>query len=198
MKKLLLIIGGSILFFAIIGVCNKSEKESTPEAKGAVSEYEAAIKATRDSLGIKEEVIPVNENWEYSSAVDEMDNSKTKFAEACSENQLDFKFPYAGGSYGYLGIRKNKNGTDFYLKISKGQFIGSYSGEKTLRVKFDNEKAYEISYGSPTDGSSDFIFINASNSFLNKLKTHKKIKVEVDFYQYSGSVLNFDIEGLKW
>ncbi|MES2689606.1 MAG: hypothetical protein V4658_04340 [Bacteroidota bacterium] len=137
-------------------------------------------------------------NWTYEETVDEMDGTKSKFASTGSTNTLQFAFPYDGGSTGDLVVRKTGKKLDVYLKISKGQFISSYTWDRTVDIKFDDGKTLQYAYGSSSDYSSDVIFLDNAAQLLSKLKAAKQVKIKIDFYQYSGQVLTFNTEGLNF
>ncbi len=201
MKKFLIGIAGVIILLIVIGKCGKTkvENETQQELSNESKLRRQQIIDSIDALySIEKETEKAASNWNYTESVDEMEGTKWFFAQTESINKINFEFPYEGGSYGTLGIRKKNGKTDVFLKISKGQFMPSYSGDKNLTIKLDEGKSFTASYSSPTDGSSDFIFIEGSKVLVNKIKSSKSLKLKVDFYQQSGEILNFKTDGLIW
>jgi hypothetical protein len=145
------------------------------------------------------EMITAGENhWEYSISEDKMSSSQTKVAYLISSNLLEFGFPYDGGSYGQLSIRRKDGQVDIYLKISKGQFMTNITEGVPVRLRFDNQKAITCTGSMPDDYSSDFMFLSPTKTILKKLKKSKKLYLEAGYYQSGNQILEFDVSGLKW
>lgn len=137
--------------------------------------------------------------WTYSESKDKMDNSITRTASIKSENRIDFKFPYSGGTSFTLSLRKKNSNQDVMLTCSKCQFTGQLAFDnETLRIKFDDEDSRNYSYGGPSDYSSDLIFINSEQQFISKLRLSKKLMIEAHFYDHGSSIIEFDTYGLDW
>jgi len=136
--------------------------------------------------------------WRYVTQKDEMDNSTDYFATLNSDNQLNFKFPYSGGSTGVLTLRNMNKQNSVALRIDKGQFMPSYSNDRVIRVKFDDAQPINFTYSMADDGSSDYLFPNKSNQLIRKIKNAKTIKIEAPFFGEGRQILIFTTEGLKW
>lgn len=136
--------------------------------------------------------------WAYDSGESKMGEAY-KVAQVVSDDILDFKFPYQGGSTSTLTIRKQKGAVDIYYQISKGQIV-SINPIKggTVRVKFDDEKPMTVEANEPSDYSSDFIFLGSTSKLVSKLKTSKKMILEVEFYDEGARQIEFNVEGLEW
>jgi len=137
-------------------------------------------------------------NWAYSEEKDKMEGTTIYFASCISTNKIDFAFPYDGGSYFTLWIRKSTIGNEIILEVSKGQFIAGFMSTSSLKVKFDGEKPVNFQYNSPNDGSMNQIFIENPNKFLKKLKKSKTLMIEASFYNEGNRVIEFNVEGLVW
>lgn len=137
------------------------------------------------------------EIWTYEYQVDEMTGDTIKFAGSVSTNQLDFEFPYNGGSDMILIIREVEGQTEVAFKIKPGQFVGSYSGEK-LRIKFDDDDVSFYEYVDAANGVSDIIFLAKSKRFIKRLLATKKLMVEAPFFDAGRQIAHFDTEGLEW
>jgi hypothetical protein len=90
------------------------------------------------------------------------------------------------------------NGNEVILKIDKGQFMGNVSGDAYVRVKFDNTKPQNYYYNEAADGSSNYIFLNAANDFIKKIKTAQKVIIESQFYNNGVKQMEFNVSGLQW
>jgi hypothetical protein len=137
-------------------------------------------------------------NWAYSEEKDKMEGTTIYFASCISTNKIDFAFPYDGGSYFTLWIRKSAIGNEIILQVSKGQFIGSFMSSGSIKAKFDDTKPVSFAYNSTNDGSMNQIFIENSNRFLKRLKKSKKIMIEALFFNEGTKVIEFNVEGLVW
>ncbi|CAG2532946.1 hypothetical protein MAR621_03140 [Maribacter dokdonensis] len=138
------------------------------------------------------------ENWEYSSNVDEMDGNTNYFAVATSINQLDFDFPYNGGSNGYITIRNMDGENTIAISVDKGQFQTSFGNNEHLRIKFDDEELRKYNFSSASDGSMNVVFPAQAKALIQKIKASKTVKIEAPFYNEGRQVLNFNIDGLVW
>lgn len=139
--------------------------------------------------------------WDYSTDVDEMNDSKSRFASLTSDNIVYFDFPYNGGSSLYLTVRyMKKYGTDVYIKISSGQFVcNEYEGTNYVRVRFDQGSAMKFTTNEPSDGSSDMLFLSNAKKFIRLAKKAKTIKIEAPFYQEGNNVFTFTVDKpLEW
>lgn len=137
--------------------------------------------------------------WVYSEKEDKMEGGKKYFAEVTATEKLKFEFPYDGGSTATLALRNAEGKNSIMLSVSKGQYNSDITGENnSLKMKFDDEKPMTVSYGIPSDGSSDLIFINSEAEIINKLKAAKKVLIEVEFYNEGNRQIEFIVDGLKW
>jgi hypothetical protein len=136
-------------------------------------------------------------NWSYSENKDEMRGTTTKYAQTDSENELDFGFPY-GSSHGTLMLRKRpSDGLNVILSI-KGQFIcNAFEGE-TVTVKFDSGPIEHFGCNETADGSPGYLFIEASQKFVRKLRKAKKVIIEAQYFEHGRQQLTFDVAGLNW
>ncbi|KPH10860.1 hypothetical protein [Chryseobacterium sp. ERMR1:04] len=138
------------------------------------------------------------DNWTYTQDEDKMEGTKYDFAKAESTNKVELKFPYDGGITAGITLRNNGKESEAMLTLSKGRFMTSIGGNKTVKVKFDDQPAKEYTYGSPNDGSGNVIFLDNSKDFIKKIKDSKKAMLEVTFFQEGAQIFEFNTEGLKW
>lgn len=148
-----------------------------------------------DTVAVVEEP---KSRWVYSESEDKMGDSK-KFAYVESDDLLQFQFPYDGGASSTLTIRKGPQGTDVYYKVSKGQILAANSFDGgTVRVKFDDEKPMKIGVTGPSDHSSDIIFLDSTSKLIQKMKSSKRMVIEVEFFNEGNRQIEFNVEGLEW
>jgi hypothetical protein len=121
-------------------------------------------------------------DWSYFDSSDQVRGSTIYHAAIDSENSAYFDFPYGGGSTLTMTVRKHPSyGDDVIFKISKGQILCHvYSCEGTINFGSGPES---IGLSEPDDNSSDTLFAQDGLSIINRLKSAKKVIVELPFYQ---------------
>jgi hypothetical protein len=135
--------------------------------------------------------------WTYRTTEDKMRESKTKFAELKSLNKAQLGFPYRGGSALQLIIRKSgeaEANTVFFL--DRGQ-LPCHTDCKLI-AKFDDDEIKNWEGTGPASSSSDAIFVDEAADFLARLKSAKKLVVEVLVYDHGRVQFTFNVRGLKW
>lgn len=173
-------------------------------AFGSVGDDDSSENTTGNSSSIStdndesQEPNKPKENWVYQEGEDKMEGTKRYFATSTSTNELNFEFPYNGGSTAQFMVRNMGSKNEILMTISKGQFMGSFSGSETVRMKFDDGEPFNVSFNSADDGSSDVIFFNSTKKIMSKLKTAEKLMVEAPFYDAGRQILYFDVKGLNW
>ncbi|MCL2597270.1 MAG: hypothetical protein FWD66_06380 [Paludibacter sp.] len=126
-----------------------------------------------------------------------MDNSKMAIASLNSDNSIEFDFPYGKSNF-KLTIRKWRGSTNVYLTGSSCQFIAGYSGDKTYRVKFDEEAPFRVSANESTSGGANIVFLGNTSKLISKLKMAKKFIIEAEFYEAGYKQIIFYPKGLEW
>lgn len=188
-------IGGTVLIGAII-MANFSSKDET--AGSATAPTTDAVAADASVEADTEETQQPQYAWVYSQDESAMDGRKRYFASCRSTNEIEFDFPYNGGSTFTLTLRNMGRGNEVILEVSKGQFMSSIASSETLRAKFDEDSPLTFSYNSADDGSTDIIFLNNAAKFISKLKKADKLMLEATFYNEGNRIIYFDVAGLKW
>lgn len=138
--------------------------------------------------------------WQTQTEADPMGRGVRTWTATLSVNRLNFGFPYRGGSRGRLTLRRGPtqvNPTDVMLEISRGQFLCGIDG-CSIAARFDEDAVIEFKADSPSDGSSDTLFIKPPQDFVERLKTARKLKIEAEYFQAGRRVLEFNAGGLKW
>lgn len=187
---------GLFVLFVLVATCNGgSSSPATVNYESAAIEEETV--AIVDTLEEPVSAEPAS-SWRYFEEVDEMTDKTAYFASVTSKEAAYFDFPYEGGSYLTLTVRKSpKFGNDVYIRISQGQFKTGYDGT-TIKVRFDDEPQFSVSCNEASDGSSDILFLNGFNKLVGKLKNHKTMKINAEFYQEGNHTFTFDIENFEW
>lgn len=188
-KKLQHIISAlALALFVFIAFGSMDDEDSTSSSSASTS-------TTSENSSVAE--TDNDSNWKYSEAIDEMDNTKRSTASLKSDNSIKFDFPYGNSDF-TLNVRNWKNSTDIYLSCSKCQFISGFSGEKTYRVKFDNEAPINVSANHSTSGSSDVVFLGSESKIISKLKKSEKVIIEAEFFDVGMKTITFSTKGLEW
>lgn len=153
---------------------------------------------TKESENADVENSQLTSEWEYRESEDKM-GDVSKFAEIKSDDVLEFDFPYDGGSESFITIRKKRDVTDLMYRVTKGQInaASSIDGGR-IRVKFDNEKPFETRVTGPSDYSTETIFFQNPKKIINKMKSAKKMVLEVEFFNEGNRQIEFNVDGLKW
>lgn len=139
-----------------------------------------------------------NNSWEYSEEIDEMTDKTTYIASINSTNEVEFGFPYEGGSSLRLILRDSPQyGKDIMISISSGQFNTDIYGTK-IKVRFDDAPAFDVKCNEPSDVSSDVLFLTNYSKLIKLMKESKTLKINAEFFQEGVHTFTFDIEGLKW
>ncbi|TWP30528.1 hypothetical protein ETU08_01850 [Apibacter muscae] len=135
-------------------------------------------------------------SWLYEDEVDKMGDS-IYYAQLKSAENLNLDFPYEN-SYASLNIRNKQGKNDVIFSVTEGQIKGYVYDGGTARIRFDNEKPFNIGYVGSSDGSSEVIFLQTPNKIIDKLKKSKRMVIEVEFYNNGNKQIEFNTEGLVW
>lgn len=185
---------GVTAIIALIVIANLGDNDKTSNSATSTTDV-----AKDEKQGLVDAELPKEDvtKWQFQEDVDKMTSKTVKYASIDANEELEFKFPYDGGSVASLTIRKKDGSNDIYLSVSKGQFNGTYDGGQ-VRIKFDEEQPKKFSFTAPSDNSSDVIFINSTKAIISKLKTSKKIIIEAEFFNEGNRQIEFDVSGFKW
>lgn len=191
-SKITWFVVGLFVFIIFVGVIGNSNND------GATS---SAAGTAQPAPGSSEKITEVpDENWIYHQNKDEMRGSTAYYAANTSTNTVTFDFPYDGGSKLILTLRKNKDGNDVILTITKGQILCDLRGCEAA-FKFDNGSVQSITMSEPDNHSSDTLFVTYDKTeaqIIKQIKQSKKLVIEVPFYQEGRKQFTFDVSGLKW
>lgn len=135
--------------------------------------------------------------WQYSTDIDQMRGTKTRYASLESENEQAFGFPYDGGKATLILRQRPSDGLNILLEI-KAQFLCNQFSNETVAAKFDDNKIETYSCAEPNDASTGVLFIEGASRFLSHLRRSKKLILEAPFYQAGRRQMEFDVRGLNW
>ena len=191
MKKFFKIIGIILAVFFGIGIIGAifSDNDTVESSAGESTEV-------KKDISKKAEDEPQSE-WQYSEDSNEMDDTKTLYAVLESENEVDFEFPYDGGSTFEFMVRKTNGKHEFLLTVSSGQFMTSIMNSEILRIRFDDNEVFDWNFSGAADGSADVIFPKYSKKLLTLLKGSKNMMIEAPFYSAGRKVIKFKTENLQ-
>ncbi len=137
--------------------------------------------------------------WDYQTYQDEMSGKLAQTAAVTANERLSFRFPYNGGSFATLLLRKHpRTGTDVILMVDKGHFLcNSYDG-CSVSIKFDDGKPVRYSANPPADHSRDALFLKPKATLISAIKRAGTVRIEAQFYQDGNRVMTFQTEHLDW
>jgi hypothetical protein len=136
--------------------------------------------------------------WRYSTTVDKINNKPIIFDQLESDNSIDYGFPY-GIQRMVLTIRKApSDGTSVYVSMRKGQLICDISDGCAVKVRFDSAPAVTFTGRTPSDYSSDTLFLVPAQRFIASLRKAKKTVIEVVFYEHGAVQYEFNTDGFSW
>lgn len=187
MKKKWKVLIAVVAVLGLIGYCSEQgETESTKEETAKTEET------------VTENVEKEHKSaWSYSESVDEMTEVTNYFATCQSTNEVEFDFPYGGGSHLSIVVRNMGKKNDVLFSISSGQFNSGIDGQKiTLRI--DGGEPFKVNCNSANDGSMDVLFASNASKIIEKIKAAKTLKVQAEFFQEGNKTFDFDVEGLQW
>ena len=172
------------------------EEASTPsEPEAAKIDKASAASASKSADTQKPDKTPKTQNWKYSEYADKMGRGNVKSASTSSVNTVSFKFPYAGVQHAIFTIRSSfTNRYDIMLSIRKGQFLASNG----VDIRFDDGELQHFSAETPSDHSSELIFISVPLRFVTNLRRANKMLIQATFFQEGTQVFKFNIEGFQW
>jgi hypothetical protein len=136
--------------------------------------------------------------WQYTETKDQMRGIVTSYATVQSTNQLDFAFPYSGGSTATLILSREEGELNVILTIDKGQFTCFDNSGDKVAMRFDDGLVYTYGCTRSADVRTDIIFLSPEHQILNQLRKAKRVIVEAQFFQAGRHQLTFDIADLKW
>lgn len=147
---------------------------------------------------VQKEESPDLTRWQYKTEMDEMTDKDIHLASVMSENEVEFDFPYEGGTRMFLALRDSPQyGKDIFIKITQGQFMSNFSGQ-TIKMRFDDDDPISVNCQGASDYSSDILFLTGYKKIVDRLRTSKKVRIAAEFFNEGIRTFTFDTEGLEW
>jgi len=125
---------------------------------------------------------------------------KTKTACVWSSDLISLSWPYPAAQRMQLCIRKSPQfGLDAYASLERdGQILCNVYSNCHIRVRFDDKAAQAWSGADAADGSTNIVFLRRTSSLVAGLKSAKRLRLELDFYQNGRQSVEFDVQGFEW
>ena len=182
---------GCVLLNGVVGIAGfESTNHSPTDAKTT----DPGLKVGNQ---IGHEAVPLAEtpNWSYHTSNDEMTGVQRKTACTTSTNELEFAFPYNGGSEGELCFRRRGKSLDAWVQVTKGQFICGVE-DCVLHLKFDNGPIQGFSAVQSKTDETGFLFLEPASRLLTLASRAKQLRLQADYFQEGQKVLYFELSGL--
>lgn len=187
-----------LILISVVRSLVSGSKDKTTVTTTSTTDSTKAGAVSGSSSTTTTETIP--SAWKYSEEEDKMTSKKNFYAQVDAKDELDFKFPYNGGSVATLGIIKRSTGaTDMALSVTKGQIMAAHGlGNGKISIRFDDSAAQTMGVTGAADGSSNIVFFQGAPKLLAKLKTAKRVFIQAEFFDNGSAVMEFNTAGLEW
>lgn len=137
--------------------------------------------------------------WQYSDSTDKMTGKPIKQASIDSNSFVVLNPPYSNKTTATLILRSHpRHGRDAIINLSSGQSLCKSYEDCILLIRFDNDPATEYSGIGPSDYSTDTIFIRNYSRFTSRLRTAKKVLIQIPMYEAGGAAWEFSTTNLNW
>jgi len=190
MKKYIYILAA----ITLISSCGSADE---PEMSDAELDAKVDAEVERQIEQQEMELMKDDFKWSYQTEKDEMTDNSIYIAHITSQDEVELEFPYEGGTYLTLWIRKNANKSEAYITSSNGQLYDDIN-EPVINVRFDQEQPMNFGVLESADNDPTIRFISSADKFISKMKTAKKVKIEVQYYENGKHVYQFNTKGFDW
>lgn len=131
--------------------------------------------------------------WDVKSLKDPMTDTEKRFASLRSKNTISLNSPYEGATRGYLFVREVPDSPpSVYFAVDRGQLICNENIRCKLTVRFDQRSPVEFNGSEPVDNSSEVIFIDLQDKFIENALDAKRILVKAEFFQNGAFIFEFE------
>lgn len=135
--------------------------------------------------------------WSYRTSRDEMRGTINTYAHVDSTNRVLLNFPYQGGTRTRLLLRKRADEElAVMIRIDRGQ-LPCYD-DCIITSKFDDDTVVDWTGSGSESGGNHVIFIDDANKFLMRLRSAKRLMIEVNIFNRGPTQFSFDTQDLKW
>lgn len=137
--------------------------------------------------------------WLYLDSTDRMSPEVWHLALKHSKSKLRV----GPGIYDSVIVSMNLNYADSEMQMDfmlfKRQFAVDKQYMQTVRLRFDNDRAISVKFGSG-EGTYNHVLVSANkvDSLVERMKTAKTMLVELMFDDHVKRIAEFDVTGLKW
>ena len=171
--------------------------ENTPPAPlEKEAENVPKIKATEKVTEPVIEQLPIENTWQYENVIDDTSGKKFIGGYVTSNNNYELDPPYSGGTSAYLMLNKHPRfGTKVTIQVNTGQLHCQYN-DCYVDVRFDDEEVIKQYVNGAADSSNNMYFFRNTNKVINKIKSSKKMYVELTFFQQGAKTFEFNTENL--
>lgn len=193
------LVAGSLL---LLVACSGGNETARTARTGPVSDPAQSTSASTDatpsvSSASTPDTLAVRTSWTYENKVEGVDEPITHRAFLTSPTPLTLGFPYTGGSRVTLGLRERAGESVVSLQVKNGAFNQSFQGG-SVGIRFDGGPAVQYTYSAAANGSATIIFLDDTNTLLQKLKTARTTLINIEFPNQSHRQLTFRTAGLRW
>jgi len=182
---------------SLVGAGNSGNTADNTEAaaNAAIANADAAL--ANAAAATEAQPASATSSWSYDTSRDEVRGKTIYYASVESENEVEFDFPYSGGSKLTMTVRKHPQfGQDVIFRISDGQFVCGVEGcSGTINFGKGPER---ISLDTPSDYDSKSLFASSGPSIISKLRAADRVVVELPFYQEGNRQFTFNTKGFVW
>ena len=131
--------------------------------------------------------------WEVKSLKDPMTDAEKRFSRLQSKNAISLNSPYEGITKGYLYVREvSESSPSVYFVVDRGQLICNANIRCKLTVRFDQQSPIEFNGSEPVDNSSNVIFIDLQDKFIENALDAKRILIKAEFFQNGAFIFEFE------
>ena len=131
-------------------------------------------------------------HWVFGKTTDSFDKKQTKRCILDAETLVQDTF----GSVRPQMMLKQVNNRSIDIRLTiKNKVLGHPQDRDRVRLKFDNEEPFSVSFVGTADSSMDTIFLNSTSKVISKLKTAETLIIEVPFFMEGTRRITFNVSG---
>jgi hypothetical protein len=127
-----------------------------------------------------------------------MTSKPIKYATATSLNKVDLHWPYGPGIGAQLVLRRHpRYKYHAYVELDKGQILCPSYEDCVISVRFDDAPPVRFSAIGAADSTTEVLFVRNATKFTTRLRTAKRVIIELPMYQDGNRTWEFRVDGLK-
>jgi hypothetical protein len=154
--------------------------------------------AEKEQHSEKTDAMLIDQPWHYLTKEDKMTSGKIYLAYTVANEQLNFAFPYDGGSTVTLFLSNLRGNNEVYLTISRGQMLTRADEPRHYKVRFDEHPHQNYTFIGSTNGDAKLTFVQNAARFIRALKQSKQVVIELEFYREGMRTIEFNVASLNW